>query len=446
MFDSEADFAGDYSRELLRKGIIELKAGNREIAGRYLDRALYMSSDHAVMAEAWYWMSRLANDRIEKRKALENCLAIDLQHARARRDLAILDGKLKPDEIVNPDALPPATASQHRVEAQRFMCPKCGGRMTFSPGGQSLVCEYCLRNQRLGRDHASPKEKDFIIAMATARGHGRPLAEQVFHCQGCGAEYILPGGQLSVRCGYCGSPHVVQIERSPDLLAPDSILPHAFDQAHATDIIVDWVAGLKIEPERKVERPRGLYLPLWTFDFGGGLDYTAERLADESNGLPGHGARLVRMSDQYPVMLRNIPIPASRKPSAPFVRLTSTFDLGALQPYDPRYLADWPAELYDVSMADASLDAREHVVARFKRELPNLVAMSRLISLYSANLTIDSFRLNLLPVWMTEIWFEGRSGLVLINGQNGAVQGDIVRAPARRKTGLMDWLTDLVKE
>jgi len=446
MFESESDFAGDYSRELLRNGIIELKAGNREIARRYLDRALYMSSDHAVMAEAWYWMSRLADDRIEKRKALENCLAIDLQHARARRDLAILDGKLKPDEIVDPDALPPGSASQHGVEAKRFMCPKCGGRMTFSPDGQSLVCEYCLRSQRLGLGHASPKEKDFIIAMATARGHERPLAEQVFHCQGCGAEYILPAGQLSVTCAYCGSPHVVQIERSPELLAPDGILPQAFDQRHATDILVDWVEGLKVEPERKVERPRGLYLPLWTFDFGGGIDYTAERLADETDGLPGHGSRLVRMSDQYPVLLGNIPIPASRKPSAPFVRLISTFDLRALQPYDPRYLADWPAELYDVSMADASLDAREQVVERFKRELPNLTAMSRLVSVYSANLTIESFRLILLPVWMTEIWFEGRSGLVLINGQNGAVQGDVVRAPTRSKAGLMDWLADLVKE
>jgi DNA-directed RNA polymerase subunit RPC12/RpoP len=446
MFDSEMNFAGDCSRALLRNGIIELKAGNREVARRYLDRALYMSSEHAVMAEAWYWMSQLADDPVEKRKALENCLAIDLQHARARRALAILDGKLKPDEIVNPEALPPAAGGAHDVDAQRFMCPKCGGRMTFSPDGQSLVCEYCLRSQRLGMGHPSPGENDFIIAMATARGHDRPLTEQVFHCQGCGAEYILPAGQLSVTCAYCGSPHVVQIERSPDLLAPDGILPHAFDQRHATDILMDWVESIKVEPERKVERPRGLYLPLWTFDFGGGIDYTAERLVDESEGYPGHGARLVRTSDQYPVMLRNVPIPASRKQSAPFVRLLSTFNLGSLQPYDPRYLADWPAELYDVSMADASLDAREQVVARLKRELPNLVAMSRLISAYSANLTIESFRLNLLPVWMTEIWFEGRCGLVLINGQNGAVPGDVVRVPARNKTGLMDWLADLVKE
>ena len=68
----------DYSQELLRNGIIELKAGNRESARRYLDRALYMSSDHELLAEGWYWISQITDDSGEKRKALENCLANDL--------------------------------------------------------------------------------------------------------------------------------------------------------------------------------------------------------------------------------------------------------------------------------------------------------------------------------------------------------------------------------
>src|SRR5512142_1758036 len=130
MIGHEESFVRDYSRELLRKGILEAKAGDRETARRYLDRALYMSSDHAVMAEAWYWMSRVTSDPPAKRSALENCLALDLQHARARRDLAVLDGKLKPDEIVNPDAALPTPGAAREVDAQRFMCPKCGGRMT----------------------------------------------------------------------------------------------------------------------------------------------------------------------------------------------------------------------------------------------------------------------------------------------------------------------------
>src|SRR5512138_2212746 len=139
---------GDYGRELLKGGIIDAKAGNRESARRYFDRAVYISNDHEVLAEAWFWMSQVIDDPIEKHKALENCLANDLQHARARRALAILDGKLKADEIIDPDHLPAAPESLQATHADRFMCPKCGGRMSFAPDGQSLLCEYCARNQK----------------------------------------------------------------------------------------------------------------------------------------------------------------------------------------------------------------------------------------------------------------------------------------------------------
>ena len=126
---------GDYGKELLRSGIIDAKAGYKESARRYLDRAVYISNDHDVLAEAWFWMSEVLDEASEKRKALENCLAHDLRHARARRSLAILDGKLKADEVINPDKLPLAPEGLRLASAERFMCPKCGGRMRFVPGG-----------------------------------------------------------------------------------------------------------------------------------------------------------------------------------------------------------------------------------------------------------------------------------------------------------------------
>ncbi|MCA2001193.1 MAG: hypothetical protein LDL51_04945 [Chloroflexi bacterium] len=438
----------DYSKELLRTGIIEAKAGNRESARRYLDRAIYMSGSHETLAEAWFWMSQVNDDELEKRKALENCLAHDIHHARARRALAILEGRLKADEIVNPDKLPPAPQGIHQADAARFMCPKCGGRMAFAPDGQTLVCDYCARGQALGANSREAQEKDFIVAMATAGGHGKPLQEQVFHCKGCGAEFILPPNQISASCAYCGSPHVVNLEGRRELLAPDGIIPHAFNQRRAVKLLIDWVEGNGIQPEKQVELPRGLYLPLWTFDVGGAVDYVYELIQTDNRLLRQRGERqTARISDQYPVMVNDLPIPASKKPSAVFLRLVDSFDLSAIQPYDPRFLADWPAELYDVPMADASLDARSQVYKKYKRDLPSLVGVHNIVNTSSAKLTIDSFKLNLLPVWMTELPFDGRSHLVLINGQNGAVSSDI-SAPSEQKDneegGLLDFLADLL--
>ncbi len=437
---------GDYSRDLLRNGIIDFKSGNRESARRYLDRALYMSSDHDVMAEAWFWLSLLADDPVEKRKDLENCLTNDLQHSRARRALAILDGKLMPNEVIDPDHLPPTPEGLQEADTQRFMCPKCGGRMAFSPDGLSMVCEYCKGHQSVDTTNAKAGEKDFIIAMATSRGHSKPLAEQVIHCQGCGAEFILPRDQLSINCVYCGSPYIIKIEKSKDLLSPDGILAHKFDQDHAVKSLEKWVESCGIRPEKRMGRPRGLYLPLWTFEIGGEIDYTGDVLEEQDLGFGQHTTRLIRVSDVYPVMFSDIPIPASRKLSAPFVKLIPSFDLKAIQSYDARYLAGWPAELYDVPMSDASLDARDQAFAQIKQELYKRILPIHLVSASSARMSIQSFRLDLMPVWITEIWLEGRSRLVLIDGQHGTVHGDIRlkinKTPGRLGEFLKDLITD----
>lgn len=436
----------DYGRELLRSGIIDAKAGNRESARRYLDRAVYMSNDHDLLAEAWFWMSEVLDDRAEKHKALENCLAHDLQHARARKSLAILDGTLNADEVIDPDQILLAPEGLRTANAERFMCPKCGGRMSFAPDGQSLLCEYCSRNQRFSiAQPGSANEKDFLLAMATARGHGKPLHQQVFHCEGCGCEFILPPSQISSTCVYCGSPHVVNWESDEQLLAPDGIIPHAFDQKKALQVLTDWVNSNNIKPERQVNPPRGVYLPLWTFDVGGEIDYVGEKVDDSEIQFNRRQRKMIRVSDRYPVHVNDMPIPASRKLSAVFLKLIPTFELRGVKPYDPRYLANWPAEVYDIPMAEASLDARSQAFRHYKKDLPNLLFPVQIISTSSSNMSIESFRLNLLPVWMTELPFSGRQHLVLINGQHGTIASDL---PEKKpdSTGFMGWLGDLLGE
>ncbi|MDP2777177.1 MAG: hypothetical protein Q8O48_06015, partial [Anaerolineales bacterium] len=66
-----------------------------------------------------------------------------------------------------------------------------------------------------------------------------------------------------------------------------------------------------------------------------------------------------------------------------------------------------------------------------------------------ANLVIESFKLNLLPVWMTEIPFGGREHLVLINGQSGIVASDLpgqAQEETPESDGLFSFLADLLDD
>ncbi len=437
----------EFSKSLLRSGIIEAKDGNKDSARRYLDRALTNTTSPDLMCEAWYWMGMVTDEHVEKRKAFENCLAYDLHHARARRELAILDGKLKREDIVDPNQLPPASDEIRKASADRFMCPKCGGRMIFAPDGQTLICEYCARTQGLESVNQEAEEKDFIINAATVRGHSKPQRQQIFHCNGCGAEYILPPTKLSKTCSYCGSAHVIKLDNERELLAPAGIVPFTINQKQAAQFLIQWVAENKVKPEKKVNMPRGLYLPIWTFDIGGEVDYVGERVdhEDVDNLFKNYREKkVVRVNDRYPVLVNDMPIPASRKIAERMTRLLSTYQLNEIKPYDPRYLSNWPAEVYDIPMANASLDARGQVFKTMKRELPDKVFPVKLISSSSASMLVESFKLVLLPVWLTKIFVNDSENILLINGQNGAAQGEINKPEEKNSTGLLGWLDDIL--
>ncbi len=428
----------DYAESFLRSGIIEAKAGSHETARRYLERAIYASDNnkHETMAEAWFWMAEITEDPAGKRKALENALSHDLGHARARRALAILDGRLRPDEIVDPDALPPAPQGLVQADAQRFMCPKCGGRMSFAPDGQSLVCDYCTRHETLAAAAPADREEDFLVAMSTVKGHRRPLSRQVFHCGGCGAEFTLPPTLISANCMYCGSPHVVQVQAASDLIAPEALIPHSFDRKQAAAILEKWMKGHPPAAGAKWEAPRGLYLPAWTFDLGGEIGYTGEMVTQE-NYLGKQVPRVIRVNDSFPIFENDLAVPATRKLSRHLARLLPGFDLRALKAYDPRYLADWPAEVYDVPVGDASLDARSQAYHSLKQKMASELNEVRLLSTSSAGMRVESFKLILLPVWLARPRGQGQDELVLINGQSGVIPG-----AGTEKKGLFDWLAD----
>jgi hypothetical protein len=240
---------------------------------------------------------------------------------------------------------------------------------------------------------------------------------------------------------------VVSLEQTKDLLAPDAIIPFKVDQRQAINNLIQWVEKNQITPEKKVDIPRGLYLPLWTFDVGGTIEYAGEmiQMQYEDEIFGGRKQkRVIRVNDDYPILVDDFPIPASRKLSSVFLELIPTFDLKELEPYDPRYLAGFPAEIYDVPMADASLDVRSQVYKKYKSELSILVNNVNIIHTSSAKIMVESFKLNLLPVWMTELPFDGREHLVLINGQNGFVESDL--DDVKDEGGVLNWLSDLLKD
>lgn len=423
--------SSEYDNDLLKEGIFRYKVKEFDTARNYIERALENADDMQTMAQANYYLSLLTDDPVQKRKYLEETLAIDMTYAEARRDLAVMDGKLKASAIVDPDKMPAQVTGTVTVQADRFTCPKCGGRMVFAPDGATLICEYCNRTQLLSTTSGSG-EQDFIVAMANGSGQRSPVAVQTFKCQGCGATFILAPEEISATCAYCGSVHVVAQDEKQQMVEPDSILPMAFDQKQAAWQLVHWVEGMKITPQEQVQAPRGLYLPAWTFDIIGSIPW---------NGMVYRNKQEVPISGQKEIDFNDVRILGSKKLADLMVKALPEFDLSQATAYDARFLAGWMADVPDLPMAEASLDARQIAVEHMREMVRQEFGQIQNMNYSSAGIMVSGFKLILVPVWVTDMKIHDRSSRVIINGRTGSVHS------ADREiteNGLAGWLNAML--
>jgi hypothetical protein len=69
-------------------------------------------------------LSEISTNASEQRTFLENILANNFGEVRARRKIAILNGALNPENILNPDLVKQtADIKQKAANGQRFDCP-----------------------------------------------------------------------------------------------------------------------------------------------------------------------------------------------------------------------------------------------------------------------------------------------------------------------------------
>lgn len=420
------------ARRMLVRAVAEIKGGEFTTARRYLERVMWISSTTEQKADAHYWLSEISESDEEKRDHLHSALGYDMTHHRARRSLAILDGRLSEDEIINPDAFTP-TAPEGTVarSGERFECLTCGARMVYAPDGSSLVCEHC-ENKRSQQTAARPAEQEFVVGIATARGHQQARAMQAFECRACGAVYLLGPQMLSLTCAHCDATYSVIQAEVRELVPPEGIVPMAVSREGAAKALRAWYQTYKRELSgADILSLTGVYLPAWTFDLEGAIRWSG--MVEYQEGRP------VPVSDSHPIHYDDVFIPASRPAGEHLARLMWEFRAGDLVPFNGEYLANWLAESYQRTMAEAAVDARAAVFqhARHKRAKKSKLGNVLNLQFYSDDIIVTAFRLALVPVWIGSVRMDGEPVEVLVNGKSGQVYADPPKGLGAR---LADWL------
>jgi DNA-directed RNA polymerase subunit RPC12/RpoP len=433
------DRLGDHRRQsaedLYQLGRTAARNGDRAQAQTLLRQALEYNREHS---DAWLWLAAVSDDAQEQKQCLEWSVAANPANAAARRGLAILTGRLKPQDLApetHPTpASPPPAEPETAVVRRTFICRRCGGRLRFDPELVDLKCESCGQPEVVEEVPLGDAEQVLDFNLPTRRGHAWADAARRFTCGQCGAHTVLPAGQTSSQCPFCGSSALVAAPEDEALLEPQGLIPMGLDAAQAQAAVKNWLGRGSFAPDDLAQFARGrelrpAYVPFWTFNATLNARWSAE--VQEGSG---RSARWVARAGEHISFYTNQLQPGTKALPRDLLRRIEPFALDKLIVFKPEYLAGWPAAMYDFSLAEASLDARAAMLAQAKTELRFKAAPGRNIrnlEVGSGDFTGQTYKFVFLPLWIGAYAYRGKTYRILVNGQTAKVEGDQPLDPAK---------------
>ena len=330
-----------------------------------------------------------------------------------------------------------------------YPCDACGADLRFAPGQSELVCDHCGHVQAIpaatGRGVAELHELDLAAALRA----DLPLADtaevRLLRCPNCAAEIELHGADHATECPYCATPMVAGTSAERHI-KPQGLVPFVVTEAQARAALGDWLKGLWFAPgglteyARKGRRMTGVYSPFWTFDadtqsryqgLRGDAYYETEWVTVTVDGKSRREQREVRkirwsrVSGRVARFFDDVLILASQALPKNHTDALQPWDLSALVPYRPDYLAGFTAEGYTVQLAPAHEEAQarmSQVIASDIRR--DIGGDEQRIEAVDTDWRDETCKHILLPIWTAAYKYRGRSFRFVVNGQTGRVQGE----------------------
>ena len=339
---------------------------------------------------------------------------------------------------------PPPSDPASVLQEHRFPCETCGSDLRFDPAQGLLKCDHCGNAEQIGTVWTTSRaiaEMDLARGMSQALGTSEMEETRVSQCPNCAAQVEFDARTQARECPFCATPVVVDtgIHRH---IKPRAVLPFALTEEIARDAMKAWLGSLWFAPNglqayaRKGRRLDGIYVPYWTYDAQTNTRYTGERgtIYFETVSVIRDGKRQTiqvpktrwrRTSGRVSRFFDDVLVLGSRSLPKAFTDALEPWDLAALEPYAPEYLAGFRAEAYTVPLDEGFTEARARMDAMIQRDIKFDIGGDRQ-RIHDMDVKLDdlTFKHILLPVWMAAYKYRGRSFRFVVNGRTGRVQGE----------------------
>lgn len=301
-----------------------------------------------------------------------------------------------------------------------------------------MVCEYCDNKfsveqlEQLSEIESESKNRS-EASWERYESHETEEATE-FVCQSCGAAITGDDTMAATECPYCGNPVIIK-QRIDGVLRPDYVIPFKLDKKAAKDALKKFYKGKLLLPkafreENNIDKITGVYVPFWLFDCeaNGRMSFDATRISTWRSGQYQYTKTshfLVRRSGE--MAFEKIPVDASRKMDDAYMDSLEPFNYNEMVDFGSAYLSGFFADKYDVSDDECSHRAAKRVRTSLEDELRSTVVGYSGVTTKSSNINTSNgdVRYALLPVYMLNTKYHGKTYTFAMNGQTGKFVGKL---------------------
>lgn len=328
-----------------------------------------------------------------------------------------------------------------------YKCPYCDAPLRYIAGGQQLGCAACGNKfaPELLEKYSRFAKKDAPFDWGAYKAKFSETAvrsdAKVYICRSCGAALETDGATAATRCPYCDN-EIVIADRLSGGLQPNGVIPFALDEKAAKQAVKDYFKGKKLLPrsfqsQHTLGKIKGVYVPFWLFDAGvdGDTAFDCTKLhhySDSDYNYTETKHYLVQIAGS--MRFARIPVDGSEKADDDLMDALEPFDYNGIKPFDPGYLSGFLADRFDAD-PDASLPRAN---ARMKSCAADALRAQVEPGFSSVSLKGADYRLTspgvqyvLLPVYLLNVQYEGKSYRFAVNGQTGKTVGELPVSKAR---------------
>ena len=329
----------------------------------------------------------------------------------------------------------------------RFPCTTCGSDMRFAPGTDQMICDHCGATQSITPTNkaAAIKELDFRQALRAELPKADTEEIRTITCESCGAHVEFDSKTHAAECPFCATP-VVTDTGAERQIKPRALIPFALSEPEARKQMTDWLGSLWFAPNglqeyaRKGRAMQGIYIPYWTYDADtkssysgarGDVYYVTQQVRVERNGKMVTENRQVQKTRWSPARGRvarffdDVLVLGSTSLPKAYTDALAPWDLSALEPYDPQFLAGFRAEGYTVPLEDGYSEARIYMDRMILRDVKfDIGGDKQRVDGIDTDIKDVTFKHVLLPIWMAAYKYRGTTYRFVVNGQTGTVRGE----------------------